>query len=342
MLFRKSSSKIKLIAIVFVTLLVLSCNDDKEQAGLSFNKVSGPVWEGTLTAADPDVIRDGDTLRMYYSSLVIDENEKLVLAGAKSIDGKTWMPSGKEQPGKESIALDANPGKWDNHLEANSVILDGAEVKMFYCGYEQEADVAGTIVAQGQIGLAISSDKIHFTRNSSEPVLALGNTNAKDANALFSPTIIKEGNTYYMLYVGYCIENCAPAFIGILGATSPDGVNWTKLPNPVLTGSEKNLSWAEVIKEPDLVKGPDGLFYLFISGDHSIGVARSENILGPYDVYPEPIIQPTLAWEGSDVIAPSVIIEDNKVRVWYMGVKAEGSGADFSIGYAESDFPMKW
>jgi hypothetical protein len=334
--------KTTLITTFFVALLALSCKDDVEQKGIGFSKTSNPVYEGALTAADPDVIRDGDTLRMYYSSLVIENNEKLILAGAKSIDGKQWIPSDNNKVEKESVALDANPGTWDNHLEANAVVHDGNDIKMFYCGYEEEADVAGTIVAQGQIGLATSSDKIRFTRNSSEPILALGATNAKDANALFSPTVIKEGDTYYMLYVGYCIEDCAPAFIGILGATSADGINWTKLSNPILTGTDKNLPWAEVIKEPDLVKGPDGLFYLFISGDHSIGVARSENIFGPYDVYPEPIIEPTLSWEGSDVIAPSVIIENNKVRVWYMGVKVDGSSADFSIGYAEADFPLKW
>jgi beta-xylosidase len=323
-------------------LLMLSCNDDKEQTGFSFQKETNPVWEGALTAADPDVIRDGDTLRMYYSSLVVDGHEKLVLAGAKSVDGKNWVPADKNLLGKESITLDANPGKWDNHLEANAVILDGGAVKMFYCGYEEEADVAGTIVAEGQIGLAESIDKTHFTRNSSDPILALGTTNAKDANALFSPTVLKEGGTYYMLYVGYCIEDCSPAFIGILAATSPDGITWTKLPDPVLTGADKNLAWAEVIKEPDLVKGPDGLFYLFISGDHSIGIARSANILGPYEVHPDPIIEPTLSWEGSNVIAPSVIIENNKVRVWYMGVTVNGSSADFAVGYAEAEFPLKW
>ncbi|MBL0743042.1 hypothetical protein [Chryseolinea lacunae] len=330
------------IATLVLAFLALSCKEDNEKSGLSFKKVSNPVWEGTLTAADPDVVRDGDTLRMYYSSLVIDGHEKLVIAGAKSIDGKQWIPSDNNKAGDESISLDANPGKWDNHLEANAVMREGDKVMMFYCGYEKEADAAGTIVAKGQIGLATSADKINFTRISSDPILAIGANNAKDANALFSPTLLKEGDTYYMLYVGYCIENCSPAFIGILGATSPDGINWTKLPNPVLTGADKNLPWAEVIKEPDLVKGPDGLFYLFISGDHSIGVARSENILGPYEVYPDPIIQPTLDWEGSDVIAPSVIIENNKVRIWYMGVTVKGSGADFSIGYAESDFPLDW
>ena len=330
------------ISLSFAVLTTFSCSDDKEQTKPSFKKVSNPVWEGALTAADPDVIRDGDTLRMYYSSLVVDEVEKLVIAGAKSIDGKNWIPSDKNLMGKESIALDANPGQWDRHLEANAVILDESKVKMFYCGYEEEADVAGTIVAEGQIGLATSSDKTHFTRSSSDPVLELGATNAKDANALFSPTILKEGDTYYMFYVGYCIEDCSPAYIGILGATSTDGVTWTKLSNPVLTGADENLAWAEVIKEPDLVKGPDGMFYLFISGDHSIGVARSENILGPYEVYPNPIIEPSLSWEGSDVIAPSVIIENNKIRVWYMGVQVNGTGADFAIGYAEDDFPMKW
>ncbi len=327
---------------LILVLAICSCNEEKEETSITFIKGNHPVWEGEFTAADPDVVRDGDTLRMYYSSLVIDGNEKLIIASAKSVDGKQWIPSDNNQSGKESIALDANPDNWNNHIEANSVIVKDNKVWMYYCGYKEEAEVSGTIVAKGQIGLATSEDKINFTPSSSGPILEIGDENTKDANALFSPTILKEGNTYYMLYVGYCIENCSPAFIGILGATSTDGLNWTKLSNPVLAGTDKNLPWAEVIKEPDLVKGPDGLYYLFISGDHSIGVARSENILGPYEVYPDPIIQPTLDWEGTDVIAPSVIIENNKVRLWYMGVTITDDGADFAIGYAESDFPMNW
>lgn len=323
-------------------LAICSCSDEKKSEGIVLNKETAPVWEGKWTAADPDVIRDGDTLRMYYSSLVIDNEEKLIIAGAKSIDGKHWIPADNNSKGDESISLDANPGHWDNHLEANTVMLDGNRVMMYYCGYLEEAEVSGTIVATGQIGAAVSNDKIHFSRATSEPVLTLGEQNTKDANALFSPTIIKEGDMYYMLYVGYCIENCSPAFIGILGATSKDGINWTKQPTPVLAGTDVQLPWAQVIKEPDVVKGPDGMCYLFLSGDHSIGVARSKTIFGPYEVHPEPIIQPTLSWEGSDVIAPSAIIENNKVRLWYMGVTITGTGADFAIGYAETDFPFKW
>lgn len=329
-------------AVFFLVVFLAACTkDEPTREKISFNKRPEPVWEGVFTAADPSVIRDGDTLRMYYSSLLLNPTEKLLIAGAKSTDGLNWIPSNNFQE-QESVALDINPNAWDDHLEAVAVLRQGDEIWMYYCGYPDEADVAGTIVAEGEIGLAKSSDNLNFTRAFDDPILALGASNSKDANALFSPTVLKEGNTYYMLYVGYCIENCTPAFIGILGATSTDGETWTKLSQPIISGADFDLEWAQVIKEPALVKGPDGIFYLFISGDKFIGVARSTNILGPYEVYPDPILKIDYDWEATAVIAPSVLIENNKVRMWYMGVVASGTGADFAIGYAESDFPFNW
>jgi hypothetical protein len=127
-----------------------------------------------------------------------------------------------------------------------------------------------------------------------------------------------------------------------LGATSTDGEIWTKLSEPIIAGTDFDLDWAEVIKEPEIVKGPDNVFYLFISGDTGIGVARSTNILGPYEVYPEPILKKQYDWESNSVIAPTVIIENNKVRMWYTGVTVFEGGADFAIGYAESTFPFRW
>lgn len=324
-----------------LAIALVACGSDESSAKIKFTKRAEPVWEGTFTAADPSVIRDGDTLRMFYSSLVTDPEERLVIAGAKSVDGIHWIPA-NEVENAESIALNISPGTWDDHLEAVSVISAGNELWMYYCGYPDEAEVVDKIVAEGEIGLAKSIDNVNFTRSFSGPILSLGLTNTKDANALFSPTIIKEDNTYYMLYVGYCIEACTPAFIGILGATSTDGETWTKLSDPVIAGTDFNLDWASVIKEPDIVKGPDGIFYLFISGDTGIGVARSNNILGPYEVYPEPILEKEHSWESYSVIAPSVIIENNTIRIWYMGVTVSGTGADFAIGYAESSFPLDW
>ncbi|HOX84121.1 MAG TPA: hypothetical protein PLS08_13920, partial [Chryseolinea sp.] len=327
---------------VFLLILLISCKDSTNQSsGIHFIKQSLPVWEGKFVAADPSIVRDGDSLRMYYTSLLTDPTEKIFISGAKSKDGIHWTPS-NNIVGGESIALDVREGEWDNHLEAVSIIIEGNETWMYYCGYEQEAEVAGTIVATGQVGLAKSINNRTFERSSIDPILSLGQNNSKDFNALFSPTVIKEGNTYYMFYVGYCIENCTPAFIGILAATSTDGINWTKQAEPILSGEDVSLDWAGVIKEPAIVKGPDNMYYLFISGDESIGVARSSSILGQYEVYPKPILTKEYTWEASSVIAPTVIIEDNKVRMWYMGVVASGTGADFAIGYAESSFPFNW
>jgi beta-xylosidase len=330
--------------IVLLCFLAISCKEDAENDDLvgtiQFVKHETPVWQGQWTAADPSVIRDGDTLRLYYSSYILDTNEKLVIAGAKSVDGINWVPA-KNNSG-ESIALDANPGQWDNHLEAISVIQDGDGLSMYYCGYEVEADVGGTIVAKGQIGLARSADKINFVRNATTPILSLGDANRRDANALFSPTVIKEGDTYYMLYVGYCIENCSPAFIGILGATSTDGIHWQKRQEPVIAGVDFDLPWANVIKEPAIVKGPDNMYYLFISGDETIGVARSKDIFGPYEVFPQPVMKKEYSWESTASIAPAVLIENGKARMWYMGVDASDTGADFVIGYGEADFPFNW
>lgn len=335
----------RILCVIGLSVSVLSlamCSSDESAAkGIRFKKRSTPVWEGTLTAADPSIIRDGDTLRMYYSSLVLNPEGELVIAGAKSVNGINWIPA-NEVSGSESIALSVTSGTWDDHLETVSVIKKGSELWMYYCGYPDEADVVGKLVAESDIGLAKSANTVTFTRHSAEPILSRGSTNSKDANAMFSPTVIKEGNIYYMLYVGYCIENCSPAFIGILGATSTDGETWTKLNEPIIAGTDFNLEWAEVIKEPEIVKGPDNMFYLFISGDTGIGVARSANILGPYEVYPEPILKKEYDWESSSVIAPTVIIENNTVRMWYMGVIVFEDGADFAIGYAESPFPFNW
>ena len=121
---------------LILVLAICSCNEEKEETSITFIKGNNPVWEGEFTAADPDVVRDGDTLRMYYSSLVIDGNEKLIIASAKSVDGKQWIPSDNNQSGKESIALDANPDNWNNHIEANSVIVIDNKVWIYYCCYK--------------------------------------------------------------------------------------------------------------------------------------------------------------------------------------------------------------
>src|SRR4051812_18743609 len=84
-IFKSTLNKISLFAL---SVGIIACSSDEStESKIKFTKQAEPVWEGVFTAADPSVIRDGDTLRMYYSSLVLDPEEKLVIAGAKSTDG---------------------------------------------------------------------------------------------------------------------------------------------------------------------------------------------------------------------------------------------------------------
>ncbi len=334
----------KIVILFFVSIILLGCKRDspiEPTNQLRFIKQPNPVWEGIPVAGDPTVLRDGDTLRMYYTSLFLSDTlGKLVISGAKSTDGLTWQIMDGSLT-EESIALDYRPNKWDKHLETAEVIKSGNEIFMYYSGYPVESQELGTTVANGEIGLASSIDGITFERIKSEPILTRGTPDEKDFNALFSPTVIYDNGTYYMLYTGWCIDNCNKPFIGLLGAISSDGINWVKQQEPILFGDQVNLEWVGfTLAEADLVKGPDNKYYLFFTGENGIGVAKSDQPFGPWKVYPNPILVNEQSWESSEIVAPSVIIENGKVRLWYMGVV--GLFEDFSIGYAEADFPLEW
>ncbi len=334
----------KIAVLLFVSIIVAGCKKENPTdpiKRLLFTKQSNPVWEGMPVAGDPTIYRDGDTLRMYYTSLFLSDTlGKLIISGAKSMDGLNWQIMDGDL-NEESIALDYRPNEWDKHLETAEVVRTDNEILLYYSGYPIEPQEQNTVIGNGEIGLARSVDGVTFERVKSEPILTRGTQDAKDYNALFSPTVVLDNGTYYMLYTGWCIDSCNKPFIGLLGATSPDGINWVKQQEPVLFGGQVNLEWVGyTLAEADLVKGPDNKYYLFFTGENGIGVARSDQPFGPWDVYPYPILVKDQSWESSEIVAPSVIIENGKVRLWYMGVV--GQFEDFSIGYAEADFPLEW
>lgn len=307
---------------------------------LLLTKHEGPVWEGTYVAGDPTVLRVDGVYRMYYTSIdEIDGEEHIMIAGAVSPDGLAWAKA-TDVPG-ESIALDRDEASWDRFLETAELAAAGDVLWMWYAGYPEEAETTGKAVANGEIGVATSMDGTTFTRASAAPVLIRGGAAALDYNALFSPTVVLHEGLWHMLYTGWAVDD-APLnpFIGLLGATSADGVNWTKHEGEVLSGPAIELAWAEVVKEADLVQAPDGEYYLFFTGDDVLGVAKATHPFGPWSVLPEPVLVADQDWEAGAVIAPSVLIEHDRVRVWYMGFQPEFT--DFAVGYAEAPYPFAW
>lgn len=164
---------------------------------------------------------------------------------------------------------------------------------------------------------------------------------AESSDGIFSPTIVQYDGRYHMIYTGWSLDMYG---YGLFGATSVDGISWQKQGDLLI--SEQDVSWSlDNPRESELVQGPDRMFYLFFTSDtdqnmSAIGLARSPEPFGPWDVYPEPLVFKTESWEESGLIAPAVLIEDGTARIWYMA--ETGSFSNFYIGYAELEFPLDW
>jgi len=316
-----------------------------------WTKHGPPVWEGWAIAADPSILEDDGVFRMFYTGW-LPGPDRTVLAEAVSPNGLDWSPAlPVDGTNPVPVVLDGRPGEWDAQVETSFAIRRDGRYLLYYCGYPRSAEPVGP----GELGAASSKDGLHFTRVSNEPLLRRS-AGWYDNDAIFSPSLVwwkahsLEPEKAWLVYAGHCWTNCSQVSPGlrILGAASTDGVTWLKEDRPVAEAPLAGLGWtAGGVAEPDLVRGPDGLFYLFFSafsgedGDTvQIGVARSPHPLGPWEADPQPIVATSDpgGWEGTEVIAPSVLVDGGKVRLWYHGFQKEEQ--DFRIGYAETSWPL--
>lgn len=336
--------------LLVLILIMIGCHTSLTPTVLDypilFEKHPEPVWEGAWLAGDPSVIQDGDRLLMYYTDLDADidtvdwddpESYGVVIGVAESQDGINWVFA-KEEP---SIALSNNPEGDDKVLETAFVTKIGESFCMYYTGYPEGADGAEVIVSDGHIYLASSENGITFERQSSH-LAVLGPGETYDVDGVFSPSIVFHEGKHYMIYAGWSLQLYG---YGLFGAVSEDdGLTWQK--DGKLLIRDSDVPWAlDNPREAELVKGPDGIFYLFFTSDMAhnlsgIGLARSSNPFGPWEVYPDPVIFKTHSWEESGLIAPAVLIDDGKFRVWYMS--EQDNFSKFYIGYAELGYPLEW
>jgi hypothetical protein len=146
----------------------------------------------------------------------------------------------------------------------------------------------------------------------------------------------------------------------VIGAAtqSPDG-GWTKS-DPYLQPEPSPTFLADGVAEPSMAIGPDGAYYLFFAaalgtGQARVtGLARATSLTGPWDIDPEPALSPAPGQgvEACGTFSPSVLIESQRVRLWYLAVDdCQGScpSCDFaacncnallSTGYAEASWPL--
>lgn len=178
-----------------------------------------------------------------------------------------------------------------------------------------------------------------FTRVYDHPIMTPTLT-SKDRLAITSPSVVRLGGLYYMIYAGFGLRT-----VRLLGATSPDGVTWTKRAAPILEpfGGQPWMNMG--VAEAELRRGSDGVFYLFFTGlgpneTRAIGVARSTGgPFGPWVVNPNPIVQ--RSGEFPKAIAPSAVINpfgDGRILLYYSATD-EGEGT-WSIRMVTAQEPL--
>ncbi len=106
-----------------------------------------------------------------------------------------------------------------------------------------------------------------------EPVLSPGPEGSWDGAQVVEPSVIETDEGYAMFYAG--TDSNQVSAIGL--ATSTDGIEWVKHPDPVLTGTD---GWDRgTIGNPDVAATPDGLVMIFdtFSRNQGYGLATSSD-----------------------------------------------------------------
>lgn len=248
--------------------------------GIKWDRHDGPVlqtgsgdsWDN-YSVQQTSVLFDGTTWHMWYVGLRDGDLSTRKIGYATSEDKINWTKY-ESNP----VLEPGSAGSWDDQWVGwpRVLFIDG-QYHMWYTSDN------GTVT---QIGHATSEDGINWEKDSSNPVLTVGEFGAWDDNVVSNPDLIYDGYTFHMWYCG------ARTVFGdwkVGYAVSLDGRNWQKISveAPVLDlGSagdwDDKTSAAGVIVIPDANTGELKMWY---GGGRSInsfniGYASSDSTFG--------------------------------------------------------------
>jgi hypothetical protein len=233
--------------------------------------------------------------------------------------------------------LSSGPSYWDSaSVGMPSVLLMDGSYKMWYAGSSGTKD-------SGRIGLATSSDGVHWTKSGSTPVLTVGDPGAWDSGYVLAPHVIFHNGIYEMWYRGTDVpETSLGARIGY--ASSTDGVHWQKYGgNPVLSVGpagrwDERLIWSAYV----IVQGSTYKMWYSACGETncSIGFATSPDGINWEKDAGNPVLDvgPAGSWDSKIVYFPNVLFNWSDYEMWFSG----NYGSPDRIGHATSLDGIHW
>ncbi|MFN4146335.1 MAG: hypothetical protein ACK4GN_10970, partial [Runella sp.] len=353
--------KLFFIAIALMELL----NPSKSMAQIVWTKHPTPVlsrsatfpdWKA-LATGDACVIKDNDTLKMWYSGVGwqtgSDPCPRVRIGYAWSLNGINW----NEYLGNPVLNISSDTSKFDSDgVETPTVIKDlsapaNQRYKLWYAGRKAKCSP----VNDHKFGYAYSPDGINWTKYSGNPVLIPGSNSSWFNTFISSPSVILDGSIYKMWFTAPdLVFNSQPTDgKGNIGyATSNEGINWTVHPSAVLIAGDQ-MNWDSAsIAEPSVVK-IGGTYHMFYSAldqwtveNFQVGYATSTDGINWTKSTQNPVLQigTVNQWDRFWAAHPAVIHDglNNKFRMWYTGRDTATitslTGYYWDIGYAESTF----
>jgi hypothetical protein len=214
-------------------------NDEKRGIILS---PDSKTWEGDYIAANGSAVYVRNGLRIWYW-YVSGPKDKPRIGLAKQAGENVW----RKEP---SPVLDVGPvGAWDERAVADPyVIRIEPYFYMYYLGQDR--------AVRQRIGVARSSDGVHWEKRRANPVVEMDEEEA----GIGEPAVWQSDGFYWMLYtVRDFAEN---RYLRL--ARSTDGVRWTKL----AVRYKGTQAWnSKVICDPTVVVDGGRILVWFGGGD---------------------------------------------------------------------------
>jgi beta-1,2-mannobiose phosphorylase / 1,2-beta-oligomannan phosphorylase len=187
--------------------------------GERWTKVDSPL-PGRLidspSAEDPYCVEVNGTYHLYFEWKNPVNGNHDGIGHATSSDGVTYTVQGL-------VLTTAGGGSWETEDVSSPVVWveDGAWYLM-YEGREWGGQA-------GLIGLARSTDGVHWVRDPNNPVFGWGPKGDWDESAVVGDDIVKVDGTYYFFYHGWGASGNTGFWEGL--ATSADLYHWTRYKN---------------------------------------------------------------------------------------------------------------
>ena len=350
------------INLILVVLFLIFFTEDLS-AQFNFYDVTGQSvlsygdpgeWDDALVW-NPCVIKDGDTLRMWYTGADEPVNALITIGKigyAWSLDGMNWNKD------SGNPVIQGNFPWESGKLYSCAVIKEADTFKMWYGAGWWRSPTSYVISPAKKIGYAWSLNGKDWIKYP-VPVMELGPASDWDDDLIVPYTVIKEENEYKMWYWAGRYGWPFAVSLGQTGlATSTDGIQWTKYDDPATVnapyahsdpvlpiGSALLNQWdAHRAIEPVVIK-IDNEYIVFYAGanfDINSGVCRgfatsTDGIHWERSVH-NPILldDNSFAVWGEALYNGSVLFYDNIYHHWFACFHVPPYQFRPQIGYAET------